>query len=230
MLAPHICRPATLLAALVATPLFVASASAGVVTVSGDGQSMTFSQVSEAMDWVSHASRSGNSYTVHATSGRYDPFDVASNATLTWGASPGFIEILGVKTSPYVIGGTMLFEIGGTDNSGVFNQSESGPNQYDTVLIDGPSVIYNGTLQIALVNGFTPTLGQTFQLIATSGSIQWNGSLQGPTLGNGLVWQVSVQPGSLDGDSLFVMTVVPAPSALCGLAGMLAFVRGRRRG
>jgi hypothetical protein len=178
------------------------------------------------MNWVN--SHSGN-YGVHAQSGRYDAGTTISNrASLTWGNSPGVIDLLGgmnVQASAQ-----MLFEIAGTNNSAA---PTTGVVDYDTVLADG-NVTYFGTLSVALLSGFTPALGNSFQLIATTAgkTVTWSGTLDALPLAAGLAWQVSVAPPSTNmagytGQSLY-LTVVPTPGALA-LLGTAGIIGARRR-
>ena len=175
------------------------------------------------MDWVN--THSGN-YGVHAQSGRYDAgTNIASNASLTWGSSPGVIDLMGgmnVQASAQ-----MLFEIAGTNNS---NAPTTGVVDYDTVLANG-DVTYYGTLSVALLSPYTPVLGNSFQLIATTAgkTVTWSGTLDALPLAAGLAWQVSVAPSTMagyTGQSLY-LTVVPAPGALALLA--TAGIIGARR-
>ena len=211
--------------------LITTGASAGLVTVTDSlgatvfASANTTAALTDAMDWVN--THSGN-YGVHAQSGRYDAGTTISNrASLTWGNSPGVIDLLGgmnVQASAQ-----MLFEIAGTNNS---NAPTTGVVDYDTVLADG-NVTYFGTLSVALLSPYTPVLGNSFQLIATTfgKTVTWSGTLAAPTLAPGLAWQVSVAPSTnmgstYTGQSLY-LTVVPAPGALALLA--TAGIIGARR-
>ncbi len=210
--------------------LFTTGASAGLVNVTNSLGATVYSAdstaaLTDAMDWVN--THSGN-YGVQAQSGRYDAGTTISNrASLTWGTSPGVIDLMGgmnVQASAQ-----MLFEIAGTNNS---NAPTTGVVDYDTVLANG-DVTYYGTLSVALLSGFTPVLGDSFQLIATTfgKTVTWSGTLAAPTLAPGLAWQVSVAPSTnmgstYTGQSLY-LTVVPAPGALALLA--TAGIIGARR-
>ena len=208
--------------------LITTGASAGLVTVTDSLGATVFSAnttaaLTDAMDWVN--THSGN-YGVHAQSGRYDAGTTISNrASLTWGTSPGVIDLMGgmnVQASAQ-----MLFEIAGTNNS---NAPTTGVVDYDTVLADG-NVTYFGTLSVALLSGYTPVLGNSFQLIATTAgkTVTWSGTLDALPLAAGLAWQVSVAPSTMagyTGQSLY-LTVVPAPGALALLA--TAGIIGARR-
>ena len=211
--------------------LITTGASAGLVTVTDSlgatvyASANTTAALTDAMDWVN--THSGN-YGVHAQSGRYDAGTTISNrASLTWGNSPGVIDLLGgmnVQASAQ-----MLFEIAGTSNS---LAPTTGVVDYDTVLADG-NVTYLGTLSVALLSPFTPVLGNSFQLIATTAgkTVTWNGTLDAPTLAAGLAWQVSVAPSTnmagYTGQSLY-LTVVPTPGALA-LLGTAGVIGARRR-
>jgi len=164
---------------------------------------------------------------VRAESGRYNGFETVANADLTWGNSPGVIDLYGgmrVRAA-----GQMLFEISGTDNS---LAPTTGVVLCDTVLADG-NILYEGRLSVALLNLFTPALGDSFQLIATTTgkTVTWSGTLDAPTLTAGLAWQVSVAPSTMagfGGQSLY-LTVVPTPGALAllGTAGIIGLRRRR---
>ena len=210
--------------------LITTGASAGLVTVTDSlgatvyASANTTAALTDAMNWVN--SHSGN-YGVHAQSGRYDAGTTISNrASLTWGNSPGVIDLLGgmnVQASAQ-----MLFEIAGTNNSAA---PTMGLVDYDTVLADG-NVTYFGTLSVALLSGFTPVLGNSFQLIATTAgkTVTWSGTLDALPLAAGLAWQVSVAPSTMagyTGQSLY-LTVVPTPGALA-LLGTAGIIGARRR-
>ena len=208
--------------------LITTGASAGLVNVTNSLGATVYSAdstaaLTDAMDWVN--THSGN-YGVHAQSGRYDAGTTISNrASLTWGSSPGVIDLMGgmnVQASAQ-----MLFEIAGTNNS---NAPTTGVVDYDTVLADG-NVTYFGTLSVALLSPYTPVLGNSFQLIATTAgkTVTWSGTLDALPLAAGLAWQVSVAPSTMagyTGQSLY-LTVVPAPGALALLA--TAGIIGARR-
>ena len=209
--------------------LITTGASAGLVTVTDSLGATVYSAnntaaLTDAMNYV-NSTQSGN-YGVQAQSGRYDAGTTISNrASLTWGTSPGVIDLMGgmnVQASAQ-----MLFEIAGTNNS---NAPTTGVVDYDTVLANG-DVTYYGTLSVALLSPYTPVLGNSFQLIATTAgkTVTWSGTLDALPLAAGLAWQVSVAPSTMagyTGQSLY-LTVVPAPGALALLA--TAGIIGARR-
>ncbi len=85
---------------------------------------------------------------------------VANHATVSPGASPGTMTV----TGDYVQGpdGTLEIQLGGTTPG----------TQYDRLLVSG-SVNLGGTLNVTTTNSFTPTAGNSFQII-TFGSQLYN--------------------------------------------------------
>lgn len=204
-----------------------APASASLVTVNGpSGQVGSYSQIAAAMNWISSSGDSSTVYSVWASSGAYDGFEAVENSDLSWGNSPGVIEIDGTMRVRST--SSLTVEIGGLGNS---LAPVGGPVDYDTILCTG-LVKFEGALNIQLVNGFVPAFGNTFEIIASGTDVQLfpTATINGPALGGGLSWQMYVGTSTFGGDygakSLFV-TVVPSPGAvaLFGLAGLI----GRRR-
>jgi len=197
----------------------------------GTANGYQYGQISDAIaaanagDTIHAAGRS-----VYGSNFRYAAFDLESGADdleLIWGNSPGVIEVDGnLKVGA---NSTMVFELNGTDNSRVLT---TGRVDYDTVLVDG-NMILNGIFNVSLGSTFTPSVGNRFELAATSGSITWSGTLglhlSLPTLTAGQSWSTTVESGGLlGGQSLFV-TVVPAPGAVALLGAATLVGSGRRR-
>ena len=196
----------------------------------GTANGFQYGQISDAIaaaaagDTIHAAGRS-----VYGSNFRYAAFDLESGAVgleLIWGNSPGVIEVDGnLKVGA---NSTMVFELTGTDNSRALT---TGRVDYDTVLVDG-NMILNGIFNVSLGSTFTPSVGNRFELAATSGSITWSGMLglhlSLPALTAGQSWSTTVESGGLlGGQSLFV-TVVPAPGAVA-LLGAATLVGGSRR-
>ena len=190
-----------------------------------------YGQISDAIaaanagDTIHAAGRS-----VYGSNFRYAAFDLESGADdleLIWGNSPGVIEVDGnLKVGA---NSTMVFELNGTDNSRVLT---TGRVDYDTVLVDG-NMILNGIFNVSLGSTFTPSVGNRFELAATSGSITWSGTLglhlSLPALTAGQSWSTTIiETGLLGGQSLFI-TVVPAPGAMALLGAATLVGSGRRR-
>ncbi|MGH7131015.1 MAG: GC-type dockerin domain-anchored protein [Phycisphaerales bacterium] len=82
-----------------------------------------------------------------------------TGAVVAPGNSPGAISIsAGLYGNSYTQGpaGTLRMEIGGTT-----------PTTFDRLAVDGPAVL-DGTLQVTLINGFVPQVGQTFNIITST--------------------------------------------------------------
>ena len=217
-----------------AAALFMATpAMCALVTVGPGGitAGYQFGQVSDAVAFASAGD------TIHVagrpegqTSYRYNAFNLESGASglsLTWGNSPGVIEVGGNLSVGQ--NARMVFELTGTNNSRALT---SGRVDYDTVLVYG-NLTLNGLFDVSLGSGYVPALGNSFELAATSGTISWSGTLglhlSLPALTAGQSWSTTISTGLLGGESLFI-TVVPAPgaTALLGFAALIGNSRRRR--
>ena len=76
--------------------------------------------------------------------------------------------------------------------------------QYGRVIINGAAALA-GTLSLSLANGFTPTLGQTFDIVTFASRTGTFGTVLGTSLGGGLAFQVSYNATRVR------ITVVTAP-------------------
>ena len=217
-----------------AAALFMAPpAMCALVTVGPGGitAGYQFGQVSDAVAFASAGD------TIHVagrpegqTSYRYNAFNLESGASglsLTWGNSPGVIEVGGNLSVGQ--NARMVFELTGTNNSRVLT---SGRVDYDTVLVYG-NLTLNGLFDVSLGSGYMPVLGNSFELAASTGTISWSGTLglhlSLPALTAGQSWSTTISTGLLGGESLFI-TVVPAPgsTALLGFAALIGNSRRRR--
>ncbi len=221
-------RRMALLGALVSV-VGVAPAFAGMVTVSDQtGQLGSYSQISDAMAWISGQGNPSTIYSVFATSSQYNGFEAVDNSALSWGNSPGVIEIDGTMRVRST--SSLTVELGGLSNA---LAATGGPVDYDTILCTGLIKI-EGAVNIQLVGGFVPAYGNAFEIIASGTDVQLfsTATVNGPALGGGLSWQLSVGNSTFAGPdygakSLFV-TVVPSPGALA-LIGLAGFVARRRK-
>ncbi len=121
--------------------------------------------------------------------------------------------------------------------SGTFGVNLAGVNSYGLLAVQGTgaAVALNGFLTIGLLNGFSPSLGNTFGVLTCTGCTM-SGSLLGlslPTLASGLDWSVRV----VDALGTLQLAVVSTPTAsapepatllLVGI-GFVALVGWRRR-
>lgn len=129
--------------------------------------------------------------------------DVSNQSgTISPGNSPGLLAINGDFTQAEQ--GTLLIELAGT----------AARTEYDVLQVDG-AVSLGGALEVSLLDGFEPLVGDTFSLLEF-GSLSGNfDEILLPALGNGLVWDDSVlySNGSI--------TVIPEPTTLLLLLGGL---------
>lgn len=225
----------SLIAASAALACLAPSASAALITVGpgGTAAGYQFAQISEAVaaaqagDVIHAATRAEN-----AARFSYDAFDLdaaAPGVELTWGFSPGVMEVGGnMRVGPNA---TLFFELTGTDNSQALT---SGRVQYDTVFVDGNFTL-NGSMNVVLSGSYVPQLGHAFELVATDGTVITSGALSLhvilPTLSGGLSWSLSTGASTYAsqgyaGQSIFA-TIVPGPGSLALLAA--AGVTGARR-
>ncbi len=144
--------------------------------------------------------------------------DVQAGGTVSAGNTPGHLLVGGAYTQ----GGTMLAELGGT------GQGES----YDWIDVDGLATL-GGTIDVNLVNGFTPQPGAFFDILTASGGIV-NVDLGSVTFDftdaqTGMAWWASIVSLPGGGEALRLQAA-PEPTTLALLAlGGLALLRRRRR-
>ncbi len=79
--------------------------------------------------------------------------------------------------------------------------------QYDRLEISG-ALALNGTLEVALGNGFNPAAGEVFQVLTFGSATGDFASLDLPALVDGLSWQVSRDAGA------YTLGVVPEPTTV----------------
>lgn len=220
---------------LVASAALAPSAMAGLITVGpgGTAAGYQFAQISEAVaaagagDVIHAATRAENG--ARFSYGAFDLDAAAPGVELTWGFSPGVMEIGGnMRVGPNA---ALFFELAGTDNSQALT---SGRVQYDTIFVDGNFTL-NGTMNVVLSGSYVPQLGHSFELVATDGTVITSGALSLhvslPTLSGGLSWSLSTGASTYAsqgyaGQSIFA-TIVPGPGSLALLAA--AGVTGARR-
>jgi len=153
-------------------------------------------------------------------------FDLVQNGgVLAPGASPGMTSISG---NYLMNAGALEIEINGYD------QGDQGPIDgigYDLVNVSGDATL-NGTLQVALLDGFQPSLGDVFDVLqADSISLGSGFTLEQLLGGSSSNLAYSIVPFGTD--EVLRLTAVPEPSslALLLLAASLAWFgfRFRRR-
>jgi hypothetical protein len=96
------------------------------------------------------------------------------------GLSPGALSITGKYTQ--ADNAALRVEIAGTSTS-----------QYDRLLVSDRALL-RGTLQVSLINSFTPSLGDSFVIVQYSSGQGLFPQLDLPPLGSGLGWRVRYRP------------------------------------
>ena len=102
--------------------------------------------------------------------------NVSFTGTFSPGLSPTILTVGNIALSPT---STLMMELGGT----------AAGSGYDQIQSSG-ALTFDGTLQLSIINGFTPSAGQSFNLfdwLSTSGTFD---TLDLPTLA-GLAWNTS---------------------------------------
>jgi hypothetical protein len=138
------------------------------------------------------------------------PFNLVNmgTGTLAPGDAPGSTTVFG----NYSQGGsaTLQIELGGL----------SAGTTYDQVIATGNATI-GGNLSVSLFGGFTPTMGESFEIL-TAGAVSGTFShLALPTLSPNLSWSVNYEP------TFVSLNVVPEPNGLVlaalGLGGLIVW-------
>ena len=129
--------------------------------------------------------------------------NVVFDGTYSPGNSPAITNLTNGQFSST---SSLLIELGGTQPG----------TQYDRVVDSGVLTLLGGTLNVALYNGFMPSLGDSFEILQY-GSLSGDfGTVIYPTLSGGFSWERTTSATAM------TITVVPEPStyamALAGLA------------
>ena len=160
---------------------------------------------------VDNAIDLGSAGTIGGTGTFQTNIAAASGTTVAPGASAGLLTIDGGLTQ--ATGSTLAMELGGTTRG----------SGYDALVITG-QLDAAGTLDVTLIDGFTPGLGDAFDLLdwGSLGSDRF-ASVNLPTLSNGLSWDTA---------SLYTtgtISVIPEPATVALLALGAVFLPKRRR-
>jgi hypothetical protein len=134
--------------------------------------------------------------------GQNDSVIVQNGGHLAPGMSPGCMTSTSLSFAP---GSAYDFELGGTVVC----------SQYDQMRVSGSVSLGGSTLNVALVNNFNPSPGQTFTILDKQGAGTVSGTFAGLPEGStfqssGVTYRISYQGG--DGNDV-VLTVVSAEAA-----------------
>ncbi|MDZ7617496.1 MAG: autotransporter-associated beta strand repeat-containing protein [Patescibacteria group bacterium] len=161
-----------------------------------------------------------NGQTLRGTGTLLGNLTSTSGSSLAPGDSPGVFTIEGHYAQDS--GATLAIEIAGKDAPGV---------DYDLLTIHGNASLA-GWLDVSLLGGFTAQLGDYFDVLTTTGSLDiagmsLTGDLPNPVFG---WWDASVV-GGVDG-AILRLTAIPEPSAALlawlAIGGLVGFTRRRR--
>mgnify|MGYP001026515017 CR=1 FL=1 len=137
--------------------------------------------------------------------------NVVNGGAINPGNSPGILHLF--DDYQQTGGGILIIEIGGTPSSGAFDQ----------LLIDGDATLA-GTLDVRLVDGFLPTVGELFPFL-TAASI--TGGFDDAIVMGGANFALEITGGNA---VLQITSAVPLPAGLwLMLAGAMPVFVMRRR-
>lgn len=126
---------------------------------------------------------------------------VISAGATSPGLSTGILAIDGGYVQQQ--GGTLAIEIGGIDNSSPLQ------TQFDQLIIFGTATL-GGALDVSLVNGFVPAVGDTFPIVKATGGLTSFDEMNLPTLPSDREWSAT---WSVDTLALTVVATAPASPA-----------------
>ncbi|MEM9658379.1 MAG: PEP-CTERM sorting domain-containing protein, partial [Planctomycetota bacterium] len=93
-------------------------------------------------------------------------------------------------------------------------------SQYDQLIVDGLLKL-GGNLSIELIDGFRPSVGDAFEILAFE---EVSGAFQSVVLPDGISGELTYEPASI----VFTVSAVPEPSTLWCLAIGACCLAGRR--
>jgi hypothetical protein len=137
-----------------------------------------------------------------------------SNFSPTGTFSPGLSPIeTTVSNLVLVDTSTLLIELGGL----------SPGSEYDVLHVTG-ELLLDGTLEMVLINGFMPSVGDTFTIMTFDSATGDFDSYTGMDLGSGLSLEAEMTANAI------TLTAIPEPSAfVLAVLGLLSFGLTRRR-
>lgn len=180
--------------------------SASGLTIDGNSSIFGNVQLGEGSRLLGNHTISGNFAGTRAAT-------VTNAGVISPGHSPGVDTVNGNYTQTST--GDLEIQLGGIS-----------ANQYDRLIVNGIATL-GGTLNVTLIDGFTPQLGEVFRIITDQGTLGDFATVNMANLGPGLAL---METRDVRGISLTV-NAVPEPGTVlliaCGLAGTLCW-RGWR--
>ena len=160
-------------------------------------------------------------------------YTVAAGATLGGtGATSGALTVSGVVNPGTTGAGTLTVNGNGTFNAGstaLFQLGGATAGQFDKLSLSG-TLTAGGTLDVDLINGFTPAAGNSFDILDfTTATGAFTLSL--PALGGGLSWNTSqlLTTGTISVAAALSAVPEPAAASLMLLGGGALAAAARRR-
>lgn len=207
------------------------STKGGVVNLekTGDGTWV----VSGANTYTGATSVADGTLLVNGTHTGGGAYSVAAGATLGGiGSTSGALTVNGAVNPGTTGAGTLTVTGNGTFNSGstaLFQLGGTTAGQFDQLNLSG-TLAAGGTLDVDLINGFTPTAGNSFDILdftTATGAF----SLSLPSLGGGLSWNTSqlLTTGTISVAAAIASVPEPGAAALALLGGGALAARARRR-
>lgn len=140
--------------------------------------------------------------------------EVLNESIIAPGDSPGTLVIDGDLEQTAT--GTLKLELAGVN-----------PSEHDLLSVTGTFTL-GGQIDLTLLNGFAPQLGDTFELIEASDIVDNGYVVTSAPLGDGLTFQTSIEPRGAQ--EVVVASVVPEPGSLAILlAAVPLFARRSSR-
>jgi uncharacterized protein (DUF2141 family) len=110
--------------------------------------------------------------------------DLTNSGTISPGTSPGTLTVDGTYTQEST--GTLAIEIGGTTPD----------TEHDQLVVTGAGAL-DGTLDVTLINDFTPALGQSFTILTYASRTGTFSAEDLPDLDPGLYWETAYRNTSV---------------------------------
>ncbi|MGD0517878.1 MAG: PEP-CTERM sorting domain-containing protein [Thermoguttaceae bacterium] len=192
----------------------------GTVNLTADNETLTGSMTADSLSSITATLQNNTTLTgvvnraaltVDSSSAWYGMAGSVLNSLSNSGkissmtAAPGLLTVSGAFTQTST--GTLNIELGGT----------TAGSTYDKISVTGAATLA-GTLNLDLVNGFTPTVGETFDIITCSSQSGTFSALTSST--SGLIYKATYS------SSLVELTITAVPEPTAGALMLVAAIMG----